>query len=465
MSLRKKFFRYVIPSVASMWVFSIYSMADGIFVANGVGSHALSAVNLSMPFINLVFALSLLFATGTSTVVSVAMGKGDKEEANKLFTMNVATVSVVSLVVTTLCLTNLDAVARFLGAEGSMLHDVKEYLGIIIAFNGFFMVSYSLEVLVKTDGFPLLSTLGVCTGAVTNIVLDALFVLGFGWGLRGAAIATGLSQLVAATMFLVHFLKKRANLHFVRFKFRIREMLRIMSLGLADCVTELSSGVIIFLFNHLILSLIGEWALAPYTAISYVNTLVLMTMVGITQGMQPLVSFHFGKGEIKQCFRLLRMALVSAAVCAVAAFGISQVASEWVMSVFMDSTEVGFAYGADVFRIFAFAFLVMGFNVVIAGFFAAMERPAGAMTISIGRGLALSALALVVTSALWGGEGIWYAPAISELVCLGVSVILFLVFFRGKARLRLQSNANSTELEETKTSVLSTKRESTCTAK
>lgn len=116
-----------------------------------------------MPFINLVFAISLLFATGTSTVVSIAMGKGDGQEANKLFTMNVATVSVVSLVVTTLCLTNLDTVARFLGAEGELLAGVKEYLGIIIGFNGFFMVSYSLEVLVKTDGFPALATLGVCT--------------------------------------------------------------------------------------------------------------------------------------------------------------------------------------------------------------------------------------------------------------------------------------------------------------
>ncbi len=443
MNLRKKFFRYVIPSVASMWVFSIYTMADGIFVANGVGSQALAAVNLSMPFINLVFAISLLFATGTSTVVSIAMGKGDGQEANKLFTMNVATVSVVSLVVTTLCLTNLDTVARFLGAEGELLAGVKEYLGIIIGFNGFFMVSYSLEVLVKTDGFPALATLGVCTGAVTNIVLDALFVLVFGWGLRGAAIATGLSQLVTAAVFLTHFLKKRANLRFVRFRFKPREMLRIMSIGLADCVTELSSGVIIFLFNRAILGLVGDWALAPYTAISYVNTLVLMTMVGITQGMQPLVSFYCGKGEHKQCFRLLRMALCCAAVCAAVAFGISQLGGHWVMSIFMDEAERGFAYGASAFRTFSLSFLLLGFNVVLAGFFAAMERPAGAMTISIGRGMALSALALAVTAALWGGEGIWLAPALSELICLMLSLVLYRVFFGKKAMLKWEQGMES----------------------
>jgi len=181
-----------------MWVYSIYTMVDGIFVARGVGPEALGAVNIAMPYVNGVFAASILFGTGASTTVAILLGKKREQEASRVFSMNTAVLTAVSLVLTAVTLIFLDPIARFLGAtQGNILY-VKQYLSVISSFNVFFILSYSFEVMVKTDGFPKLSPIGVCTSAVTNIVLDWLFVMVFHWGVVGAAVATGLSQVLSA---------------------------------------------------------------------------------------------------------------------------------------------------------------------------------------------------------------------------------------------------------------------------
>ena len=183
MSLKRKFIRFVLPSIASMLVFNLYTMVDGIFIANYAGETALAAVNLAMPFINFMFAFSLLLSIGASTLISIHRGAGRTERANQLFSMNTAVLSVLALLISVSCVLFAQPLAVFLGAGSDTLNYVTEYLRIIGGFGFFFIVSYSFEVLIKADGFPQLSTFGVLLGAVTNIVLDALFVFGFHWHL------------------------------------------------------------------------------------------------------------------------------------------------------------------------------------------------------------------------------------------------------------------------------------------
>ena len=297
MELRKKFLKFALPSIASMWVFSLYTMVDGIFVARGVGEAAMSAVNLSMPFTSLVFMVGILLATGTSTVISVALGRGELEEARDCFNQNLAVTGAASLLLTALVLLNLEKAALFLGATPDTLDYVKEYVGTIAVFAVFFTISYNLEIQVKANGAPQVSTVGVLSCAVMNTVLDALFVLGFGWGVWGAALATGLAQVVSTAVFAAYFLTHRERLRLGRFRPRPGLYRRILPLGLSEGLNELSNGLVIFLFNHTILRVIGEQALPTYTIISYVNTLVLMTMTGTAQGMQPLVSYALGAGR------------------------------------------------------------------------------------------------------------------------------------------------------------------------
>ena len=434
MNLVSKFFKFTIPSIVSMWIFSLYTMVDGIFVAHGVGSHALGAVNLSMPFVSLVFTIGILLATGTSTVLSLALGQGDKEKARNYFNQNLFVVIVLSLVLTAAVLLNLERVALFLGATGDLLPLVKEYVGIIACFSVFFTVSYNLEVQVKADGAPHVSTIGVLSCAIMNVVLDYVFVMHFHWGVWGAALATGLSQVTSTIVFVVYFLTHRETLRFGKFKFDLGAYRRIIPLGVSDGLSEFSNGFVIFLFNQIILSVIGEDALTSYTIISYVNTLVLMTMIGTAHGIQPLSSFHLGAGERPLCHRFLTYGVRLVAAAGLGFFLICQLFAGPIVGLFLESGDPLFDYTANALRLYSLSFLVMGFNVVISGFFTATEHPVPALTISFGRSLVLISGSLVALSTLFQDTGIWLSPLLSEGLCLVFTLCFLLWYFRSLKR-------------------------------
>lgn len=428
-SLGKKFLKYLAPSVVAMWVFSLYTMVDGIFVSKGAGELALAAVNISMPFINFIFAISVLFSTGASTIIAIYLGKKDLKSANEAFSLNTAVIIVLSITIALVCFFNLDKLALFLGATDSTASMVKEYLGIIILFNGFFIVSYSLEVLVKTDGFPVLATAGVLISALSNVVLDYFFVIEFGWGVKGAAIATGISQIFSTLFFLSYFLGKKSTLKFSKFKLDFSILKRVFLIGFPEATTELSGGIIIILFNQSLLRLVGEHALISYSVICYVNTLVLMTMIGISQAMQPLCSFYYGMGDMDTVKKLLKMGLKAIAIASVLIFAISMLFTSPIVSLFINPNEEAlFNTSMKVFRAFSVSFLFLGFNVITSGFFASIEIPLISTVVSLGRGLVVMSVSLVAMILLFGGEGIWITSAVSEFLC----VIISLLFLKNK---------------------------------
>ena len=394
MNLVKKFFKFTIPSIVSMWIFSLYSMVDGIFVSWGVGEHALTAVNLSLPFVSLIFTLGILLATGTSTILSIALGQGDVEKARNYFNQNLFVVIVTTVILSVIVLLNLDWVAHFLGSAPENHHLVKEYVGVIAAFSVFFTVSYNLEVQVKADGAPHVSIIGVTSCGLMNVLLDYIFVMHFHWGVWGAALATGLSQATSTLVFVVYFLTHRYPL-------------------------------VMFLFNHIIQRVIGLDALVSYTIIGYVNTLVINCMIGIAHGIQPLSSFHLGAGERHMCHKFLAFGVRTAAVFAVIFFAGCQLLAAPIVGMFLEHDSALFASSVSALRLYSFAFLLVGFNVVVSGFFTAMEHPFPSLTISL-----LIAGCLLVLSSLFGATGIWLSPLASEAICL-VSTVFFLVrYFR-----------------------------------
>lgn len=432
--VKHKFLHYAIPSVMAMWVYTIYTMVDGMFVANGVGITALAAVNIAMPMINTAFALGILFAVGASTRASYYKGQGNYKRANEVFTSSTVTVFVLALIVSVVISLNMDFVVHLLGADSETEQYVKDYLHIIIAFVPCYMTAYNMEVLIKADGHPKKAIATTLVGAVTNIFLDWLFVMVFHWGIQGAAIATGIAQVTAFVIFFTHFARNKTGFTFVKFRWRFREVLHFAQLGLADAVTEFSVGVIIFSFNNVLLHISGNDGVAIYTVIAYVSQLILMTMMGINQGMQPLVSYYFGRKESNIYHYILRTALITAGIASVASFLLCFLLPQPIVAMFIDPHTEHALYleGLTALRLFSFSFLPLGVVIILYGYFTALELAPQAMVISFGRGLVLVLIALFSMAWLFGETGVWLSMVVSETAALVLAVALFLVTFRKK---------------------------------
>lgn len=430
-TLKGDFFKFIIPSIAAQWVFALYTMVDGIFVARGVSEVALTAVNISMPYIMALYAVSILFAVGTSTVVAIMLGEKKGKKANEVFTQNICLLTIFSILITVLVMLNLKHIAVFLGATDVNMKYVLDYLRGIVPFSGLFILSYSFETIIKTDGYPRMATAIVTAGSLMNVVLDYIMVMCLHMGIRGAALATGISHVALIIMYLLHFCGKKGVIKFTRFRLDLPLIWREIKNGIPSGITELSPGLIIFLFNQAIIHFLNEDALVSYTIISYVNSLAVMTMVGIAQGYQPLISYYFGKKQMHKCRRLLRYGILAVIVCSFAFTLVCMTGTERIVGLFLSSADSALIpYSVHVFRIFALSFLLAGYNVVIGAYFTAIEKPVAATIISLARGMVMLALSLLGMTALFGGAGIWWSPLVSEILSLVLTLIFLIPYLR-----------------------------------
>lgn len=422
--LRKDYIGFAVPSVIGLAVFSLYSMVDGIFVGRLVGPEALASVNLSAPFLNLLFSLAITLAVGTGTLIAAALGEGRRERANALFSQNLVTAAAMGLVIGAVVLLFLGPLCRALGAAEDTLGNTKAYVGTIACFAPFFVLEYNLEVLVKTDGHPRLSMGTVIAASLMNLTLDWLFIGPLEMGVFGAALATGLSQTMAALVFLGHFLLgKNRSLRPGRFRFDVSVLARVIPIGLPDGSMELCAAGMTWLYNRLAMRAFGTMGVAAFTVVTYVNLILLNILSGTSQGMQPLVSYHAGAGQERSCRKLLGYALGAQALLGLAGTVFLELFAGGVAGLFFGPEEEAVRHlAAGFLRKYSFCFLVLGFNLVSAGYLTARERALPALCISAGRGFVLQAAVLLLLFALFGGGGLWWAALGSELLVAGLSL-------------------------------------------
>lgn len=426
----KTFFRFAVPSVASMLMYSLYTIMDGVFLSHAVGEYALAAINIVMPYINAVFALAIFLAMGTSTVVAVEYGRGNAEEADRIFTQNVYVLGALSVIIAVLAEIFTDEIAVFLGATESTMDYVVTYLRIVAPFTFFFMMGYGLEVLVKTGGHPIVSIISMCCCFTANIVLHLILVVWLGFGIAGAAVATVTAQGIGFTIFLMHFIKRRSNLHLVRIKKPFLGIYKkILALGLSDFSGEISLALVVFIFNRVALEVLGEGGVVAYAVIAYVNNIVVMLMTGVAQGMQPLVSLSYGAARGKACVKFYTLAMRTVAVIAAASFAVCQAFAAPITSCLLETSSDMFEYTVHALKLFSFSFLAVGFNLCSASFMNATENPARALTVSIGRGIVMITLSVLLMSIIFGDTGLWLATPVSETVMLVINIILTATLF------------------------------------
>ncbi|QZY55180.1 MATE family efflux transporter [Crassaminicella profunda] len=427
--LTKEFLEYLLPSISAMWVFSIYTMVDGMFVGKGIGPMALASVNISMPFINMIFAISLIISIGASTLISFHLGGGEEKKSNEIFTLNIIILSFLGLIISILSLIYLEDLAIFLGASQETLLYVKDYLRLIIIFSPFFMLAYSLEVLVKADGFPVFAIVFVGLAAFINILFDYIFVILLDYGVKGAAFATGLSQFISCLGFLFHFIFGKSKLKLTHLKISFSTLKSIFLIGFPDAITELSTGITVYLFNYMILKHIGNRGITAFGVIMYVNNLVIMTMVAINQGMQPLVSFYHGKRDFIRIKKLLSLSFKTILLCSCLFVFVSQFFTDYLVSMFIDPSNLTvYQLSKKSLKIFSYSFMICGINILLSGYFTALKETKKASLISILRGLIVITCFIFILPHFLGSFGIWISSLLNEVFTLCISLWTFFRF-------------------------------------
>lgn len=424
-NLKLKFSKFILPTLFSMCFFSIYTMIDGAFVGRGAGSTALAGVNLSMPFISFVFAISIMLSIGSSNIATYCIGRKEYKEASLAFSRGIEAILLISILIVVLCLINIDHLITLLGASSDTAPYVKAYLKIIIPFIPFFMISYTLEVLLKADGNPHLSLFFVTLSAGTNIILDYIFVIRYNFGIQGAAVATGISQVLAVAGYCTHFFSKRANLKFYPVKIHIYNVISAAKLGFPDFLSELSIGFVTFIFNIVTIRYFGSYEIASLAVIMYTYNLVVNAMTAINQGVQPLVSFYYGRKNYENIRELYKYSIFSAVTLGIIFVSFVYAFPNLITSMYISPTShYLYSFAIDSLKIFCFSFLMIGVNIVSSGFLNATRNTRRSLVISISRGYASISLLAFILPILFSRSIIWHCAGICEGITLVISLTL-----------------------------------------
>lgn len=430
----KRFFKFIIPSILSMWVYALYTMVDGFFVANYCGELEFSAVNISMPIVTSFFALGILFSIGTQAMVAYNLGKGEQRKANEIFTTSIVSVVGVGFIYTVLLYILLDKVIRVLGGTDLTFDFVKEYLRTIIPFGIFFMTTYQLEVLVKVDGFPNISAISVVVAALTNLVLDYIFIVPFGWGLFGASFATGIAQVVSTVLLITHFLKKRGRVNFSK-TINLNHLKKTIPLGVGDAMAEVAIAYTVFLFNNTLLRNLGKDGIIMYTVISYISIFATVTMTGVAQGLSPLFSYDNGRNNIKSIKKLLRWGFVSIFVLAGIFIFAAKGFPKYIVDLFLDSGSALIGDTSVALSKYSTAYVFIGINILSVALFASLGKGKFAMFISLLRTPISISIVMLIYSLVFKDDKIWYVLAASEGLTSVASIFILKKYVINKLQL------------------------------
>lgn len=319
----------------------------------------------------------------------------------------------------------MEPVINFLGGGGNLYPYVKDYLSVIILFCVCYMTGYALEIYIKVDGNPVYPTLCVITGGVVNILLDYIFVVIFHWGIKGAAFATGLSQVTTTSLLFYYIFFRTKRIKFVKIKYSLLNLLKIMKVGFAEFLAEVSTGISIFVFNLVILKNLGEKGVSAFGIIGYISSFITMTMIGFNQGVQPILSFNLGAKEHKKIFEIIKNSFFILGVLGIFFYTLINIFSANIVSIFLNDIEdINLTKKALI--TYSFAYLICGFNIFSAGYFTAVDMVKISTIITMLRGILLLVLFILILPIFLGTTGIWITMFVTE----GITLIFSYIFMR-----------------------------------
>lgn len=433
--------QYAVPAIIAMTASSLYNMVDAIFIGHGVGPYAISGLALTFPFMNLAAAFGTLVGVGASTMASMLLGQKNYDIARKVLGNVVVLNFIIGLLFTIVALAFLDPILYFFGASENTISYAREYMEIILAGNVITHIYFGLNSLLRSAGHPKKAMTATIMTVLLNAVLDPLFIFTFDMGIRGAAVATILAQIVALILVVVWFCDKRELIHFERGIFRLEKRIVKDSIviGLAPFLMNFVACFVVILINMRLKTYGGDLAIGAYGIVNRISFVFIMIVSGLTQGMQPIAGYNYGARQMSRVYEVLKKTLLYATVVLTIGFLIGELCPGLVVAIFTDDPEL-VEKSVKGMRLVVGMFPLVSLSMVIGNFFQSIGKPKQAIFLSLSRQLIFLIPSLWLLPLFFDIAGVWVSFMVSDFLASVVAVILLLNFIRkNKPHEQLQS--------------------------
>ena len=429
------FIKYSSLNVLGMIGLSCYILADTFFVSKGLGTNGLTALNLAIPIYSFIHGSGLMIGMGGGTKYSIQKSQGKDKVANCIFTNAVGIAALFAAVFVLIGLFFSGNIVTLLGADETVYQMTKTYLQVILLFAPAFLMNNVLLCFVRNDGAPQLSMAAMIGGSLSNVVLDYVFIFPCQMGIFGAVFATGLAPIISMLILSSHFIKKKNQFHWIKCRLERRMAASICSSGIPSLITELSSGIVIIVFNSIILGLEGNVGVAAYGVIANLSLVIIAIYTGIAQGIQPIMSRNYGVGNHRNIQLILRYALITMLILSVLVYMGVFLEAEQITAIFnSERNELLQTIAVEGLKLYFIACPFAGFNIIISIYFTSTEYPIPANIISILRGFFVIIPMAFLLSSIAQITGVWCAFPATELLVTIVGVIFFVMSKKSRKR-------------------------------
>lgn len=407
----KLLLKFSIPAIVGMVVNALYNIIDRIFIGNFVDSLGLAGVTIAFPIMIIIMAFGMLVGIGATSLISIKLGEGNKDEAELILGNAMILLVIFSASVSLLGLIFLDPLLRLFGASPQVLPYSKAYLSIILFGAVFQTIGFGMNNFIRAEGNPKRAMSTMLIGAILNTILDPIFIIVFNMGIRGAALATIISQAVSAAWVLSYFFGGKSSLEVKKENWRlnINTVTKILAIGSAPFAMQVAASGITTLLNHSLKNYGGDLAISAYGAINSFSTILLMPIFGINQGSQPIIGFNYGAKKFDRVKKTFLLAIMTATSFTIIGFIVTRLFPEQLVALFNSKDRELIEIGANGMKIFFTMLPVIGFQIVSSNYFQATGKPKQAMLLSLSRQVLMLIPAILILPRFFGLDGVWMA--------------------------------------------------------
>lgn len=417
--VKSLFFKFAVPSIIGMLVVAIQTMIDGMFIAQVLGAKGLAAVNLSMPLITFFTSLTLMISSGGSVIAGIYLGEKNEKRASEIISFTFVIFLIMIGIISLISLFYFNNIMNFLGVDIGLVAYVKPYLYNMILLGILSNSPILTETFMRVLGRPNLTFLSGTVCLIGNVALDYLFIIEFQWGMSGAAIATCVANGIGAVVLLKFFKFERP-----RGSWKILK--EILYNGSSEMLTLISSAVTIYIFNIAVLKTIGELGVSALTVVFYINSLVNISLYGLSAALQPIVSYNLGARRIEKIYEVLKISLITGSAVGIISFIFMKFYSQPLIEIFSKGNSSLASLTKEVISYFTFAYTISFVNIISGSFHTAIGKPLESAIISCCKSIVFVVIPLLILPNFLGNIGIWLATPIGELLCLFLSFPLMI---------------------------------------